>query len=163
MPASREKVVYHSIVRKIVKANFERVNQGDYEPLLSGCLPSIRHRFGGNHALGGQRNDLETLRRWFHRLGRVLPNLSLAVTDLWVTGWPGNTTAFVRWEASATLLDGTPYRNRGVHIIAMRWGKVVSIDAHEDSQAVAQGLAIQAAAGLAEALAEPIISGPQSA
>jgi ketosteroid isomerase-like protein len=64
----------------------------------------------------------------------------------------------MRWEATATNQDGSPYHNRGVHIIKMRWGKVVNIDAHEDSQAVAADLLIQSLNGIAEATAEPILS-----
>jgi hypothetical protein len=40
----------------------------------------------------------------------------------------------------------------------MRWGKVADIDAHEDSEAVVNGLAIQARRGIAEAAADPIVS-----
>ena len=40
----------------------------------------------------------------------------------------------------------------------MRWGKVVDIDAHEDSQAMAEGLEKQAALGVAEAKAPQIVS-----
>lgn len=108
--------------------------------------------------MGGTRHDREALRRWFERLGQVLPTLHLDVTDVWVKGWPHDTTIIMRWEATATNQDGSPYHNRGVHIIKMRWGKVVNIDAHEDSQAVAAGLLIQSLNGIAEAAAEPILS-----
>jgi hypothetical protein len=40
----------------------------------------------------------------------------------------------------------------------LQWGKVHSIDAHEDSQAVARQLALKAQAGMEEATAAPIIS-----
>ncbi len=40
----------------------------------------------------------------------------------------------------------------------MRWGNAVEIDANEDSQAVARGLAAQAVSGIAEAEAGPIES-----
>ena len=40
----------------------------------------------------------------------------------------------------------------------MRWLKVVSIDANEDSQAVERALAVFAAHGVAEAQADPITS-----
>ena len=77
---------------------------------------------------------------------------------MWVNGLPPDTTVIVWWSATDTLPDGSPYRNRGVHVIKMRWGKVVDIDAHEDSQAVAEGLAKQAALGVAEATAAQIVS-----
>ena len=41
----------------------------------------------------------------------------------------------------------------GVHIVRMRWGKIVEIDANEDSEAVASMLKKQAAAGVEEAMA----------
>ena len=45
--------------------------------------PTIKHRFGGNHALGGERNDTESLKRWFERLAIVYPDLKLKVVDIW--------------------------------------------------------------------------------
>jgi hypothetical protein len=40
----------------------------------------------------------------------------------------------------------------------MRWGKVYALDVFEDSPEMARGLAAQAASGLNEAAAEPIVS-----
>jgi hypothetical protein len=64
----------------------------------------------------------------------------------------------VRWDGTATLLDGGSYFNRGLHEITLRWGKVPAIDVFEDSQEVARGLAVQAAAGVEEAVAEQMVS-----
>lgn len=150
--------MYHVIVKKIAKKNFERVNQHDYDAVLKDCVPNVKHRFAGDHALGGERNDHETLRRWFLRLGKVLPKLQLTVTDIWVKGWPHHTTVFVRWRADTTLANGEPYKNRGVHIIVMKWGKVYSLDVHEDSEAVAKALGKQAEAGIDEAVAPKLES-----
>lgn len=150
--------LYHAIVRRVAKKNFMRVNQKDYEALLKDCVPSIHHRFGGKHALGGERHDREALRRWFGRLGRLGPTLTLTVNDVWVNGWPHDTTIFIRWAATQDLPDGSPYHNHGVHVVRMRWGKIVDIDANEDSQAVADSLKIWAAHGVEEALADPILS-----
>jgi ketosteroid isomerase-like protein len=54
--------------------------------------------------------------------------------------------------------DGSAYVNRGVHVVRMQWGRIVDIDANEDSQIVAESLKVLAAHGVAEALAEPIVS-----
>ena len=150
--------MYHTIVKRIATKNFERVNDKDYDALLKDCAPNIHHRFGGHHALGGERHDRETLRRWFQRLGRLCPTLKLTVHDVWVKGWPHNTTIIVRWTGTQTLPDGSPYENHGVHIVRMRWGKVVDIDANEDSQVVAESMKVFAAHGVQEALADPIVS-----
>ena len=150
--------MYHSVVKRIARKNFLRVNQKDFAALLNDCAPDIHHRFGGSHALGGERHDHEALRQWFGRLGRLGKHLTLSVEDVWVKGLPNDTTIIIRWSATDILPDGAPYRNRGVHTVKMRWGKVVDIDAHEDSQAVAEGLAKQAALGVTEATAPQITS-----
>ena len=57
----------------------------------------------------------------------------------------------VRWTNTDSLPDGSRYENRGVQVIKMRWGKIVEIDANEDSQAVAEALKMRAAYGIEEA------------
>lgn len=68
--------MYHAIVKRIALQNFLRVNKKDYAPILKGCSPDVHHRFGGHHALGGERHDREALRRWFERLGRLAPHIA---------------------------------------------------------------------------------------
>lgn len=148
----------HAIVKSLAKKNFAAVNRKGYAAVLKGCAPDIHHRFSGNHALGGERHDREALRLWFERLGRLSPRLMLDVHDVWVKGFPHNTTVIMRWTATDTRIDGSLYRNHGVHIIKMSWGAVWAIDANEDSQVVAENLALLAAHGVAEATAPPIVS-----
>jgi ketosteroid isomerase-like protein len=150
--------VYHAIVKRIATHNFERVNEHDYEALLHDCAPNVHHRFGGRHPLGGERHDTRALRAWFERLGRLGPTLRLTVTDVWVKGLPHNTVIIVRWDAHQMLPDGSPYSNHGVHVVRMRWFKIVDIDANEDSQAVADSMAVFAAHGVPDATAEQITS-----
>jgi len=150
--------MYHAIVKRIAKKNFERVNQRDFDSLLKDCVPHVYHRFGGPHALGGERHDREALGRWLGRLARLGPNMKLSVRDVWVKGLPHDTTIIVRWTNTDQLPDGTSYSNHGVHVIKMRWGKIVEIDANEDSQAVAEWLKLQSSRGIEEASAPPIVS-----
>jgi ketosteroid isomerase-like protein len=125
---------------------------------MRSIAPDVHHRFGGVHAIGGERHDRETLRRWFERLARVLPNLRLEIKNIWVEGWPWRTMVFVQWDGTATLLDGGGYSQHAIHVITLRWGKIHALDVFEDSQEVARALVAQAAAGLDEALAQPILS-----
>ena len=150
--------MYHAIVKRIAKNNFERVNQRDFDSILKDCVPNVYHRFAGTHALGGERHDREAFGRWLGRLARLGPDMKLAVHDVWVKGLPHNTTIIVRWSNTDSLPDGSRYENHGVHIIKMRWGRIVEIDANEDSQAVAESLKMRAAHGLEEAAAQPIVS-----
>lgn len=151
-----EVVVYHSVVKRIARKNFLRVNEKQFDALLKDCAPNIHHRFAGNHALGGERHGREALRLWFARLGRLGSTLQITVHDVWVKGMPWNTTIIIRWSATQEMPDGSPYLNRGVHIVRMVWGTIIDIDANEDSQIVAESLKVMAAHGTAEALAPAI-------
>ena len=152
--------MYHAIVKRIAARNFERVNQGNYEPLLASCAPGVHHKFGGHHALGGERHDKEALRRWLERLGRVAPGLHLVIRDIWVKGWPWNTYVIIRWDNLEKLPGDNPppYTNHGVHVVQLKWLRITEIDANEDSQAVAESMPYRASTGIEEALAKPITS-----
>jgi ketosteroid isomerase-like protein len=151
-------VVYGLIVKSRIRQSFDQVNDHRWDELMESIAPNVNHRFLGTHAIGGQRHDKDTLRRWFERLARVLPNLHLTINDIWVKGWPWRTTVFVQWDGTATLLNGGPYVQHAIHVITLRWGKIHALDVFEDSQEVARALEVQAAAGLDEAVAEPIVS-----
>jgi hypothetical protein len=152
-------MLYSYLVKKLVRQSFDHVNHHRWEALLKPVVPHVRHRFAGAHAIGDERHDKAAMHRWLERVGRVLPNLHITVNHIWVKGWPWHTTVFVQWDATATLLNGdVSYFNRGFHVITMRWGTVYALDVFEDSQEVAHGLTAQAAAGLQEAVAAPIVS-----
>ena len=151
-------MLYKRIVKSRIRQAFDHVNNHRWDELMRSIAPNVHHRFGGNHAIGGQRHDRDSLRLWFERLARVLPNLHLEIKNIWVTGWPWHTMVFVQWDGTATLLDGGPYSQHAIHVITLRWGKIHELDVFEDSQEVDRALKAQAAAGLDEALAEPILS-----
>ena len=150
--------MYGRIVKRLAAHNFNLVNSKGYEELLASCSDDIYHRFGGDHALGGERHDKDGLRLWFERLGRLIPSLHLQIEEMWVTGFVMNTTVIIRWTGTGEFPDGSPYLNHGVHLVRLQRGKVVSIDANEDSQAVAKMLDAVAATGVEEAHAAPILS-----
>ncbi|MET0762080.1 MAG: nuclear transport factor 2 family protein [Thermoleophilaceae bacterium] len=151
-------MIYGLIVERRIRQSFDHVNNHRWDALMGSIAPAVHHRFLGSHALGGERHDRDTLRRWFERLARVLPDLHLTINDIWVKGWPWNTTVFVQWDGTATLLNGDPYRQHAIHVITLCWGTIHALDVFEDSQAIAQALEGQAAAGLDEAVAPQIVS-----
>ena len=89
-------LLYSYFVKRLVRRSFDDVNNHRWDELLEPAVPNVHHRFGGAHAIGGERHDKETLRYWFERLGRVLPNLHLNINNIWVKGWPWHTTVFVQ-------------------------------------------------------------------
>jgi ketosteroid isomerase-like protein len=152
-------MLYSYIVEKEIRKTVDHVNNHRWDEAVKAVAPHVLHRVSGAHALGGERHDKDALRRWFERLGRVLPTLRITVDNVWVKGWPWNSTVFAQWDGTATLLNGdASYFNCGLHVFTLRWGRVHALEEFQDSQAAANALAIQAAAGLEEAVAEQIVS-----
>ena len=79
---------YSYFVKKLIRQSFDHVNNHRWDEVLKAVAPNVHHRLPGAHSLGGERHDKETLRRWFERFGRVLPNVHLKVNNIWVKGWP---------------------------------------------------------------------------
>ena len=150
--------MHNYIVKQLVKKSFGLVNDRRFDELVKGMALNVRHSFAGDHAMGGVRNDQAGVRAWLGRLARVTPNLHLTVTNINVEGWPNNTLATVRWTATATLENGDPYVNKGVHFITLKWGKVTELDVYEDTLVVYNGLEKQYQAGIKEAKAPQIVS-----
>ncbi|WP_461112325.1 nuclear transport factor 2 family protein [Spirosoma jeollabukense] len=148
--------MYHSIVKKLALQSFEHLNRGNYETVLKSISPAITHTFSGHHALGGTRHSIGAMRQWFQRLFRLSPGLAFEIQNVAVNGWPWKTTIAVEWIDRATLADGSDYVNEGVHVIKMRWGKVVYLHAYLDTALTIAMCERLAAHGLSEALAAPI-------
>jgi SnoaL-like domain len=92
-------VLYRYIVQKEVRKTFDHVNNHRWDDAVKAVAPHVQHRVSGAHALGGERHNKEDLRRWFERLGRILPTLRLTVNNIWVKGWSWHTTVFVQGTA----------------------------------------------------------------
>ena len=150
--------MYNYLVKKLVRKSFGLVNERRFDELLESTAANVRHSFAGDHALGGIRNDKVAFKAWLERLARVTPNLCIKVNHIIVKGLPNNTLAIVRWTATATMENGDPYLNKGVHFITLRWGKVTEIDVYEDTLAVYNGLEKQYTSGIKEAKAPRIVS-----
>ena len=61
-------MIYGLIVKRRIRQSFEQVNNREWDELLESIAPNVHHRFLGTHAIGGERHDRDTLRRWFERL-----------------------------------------------------------------------------------------------
>ncbi len=150
--------MYHHIIKQKIIKSFELGDRHEYQELFKSVSPTVKHRSSGNHALGGERNNVALMKKWFERLGKVLPNLKLTIEAIWIKGWPNNTIVIVKWTSNAILANQEPYQNRGVHIINLKWGKACAFDIYEDTQAAAIALSKQAASGIPEAAAAKIES-----
>lgn len=81
--------MYHRYVRNVTRKSFQLVNDGRYDEFVASCAPTVHHRFGGDHALDGQRHDREHLRRSLDRLGRLVPPCNSPLTTSGSPAGPG--------------------------------------------------------------------------
>ncbi len=149
--------MYKKIVSGRVQQVFEELSKGDSALLLSGMSDDAVHVVDGDHALSGTRSNPEDIAAWYARLFTLFPDLSFVVHDVIVKGLPSRTTAIAVWEDSSTTSLSEQYKNSGVNVIELSWGKVQSVHIYTDTQHMA-GYLQKLGSLEPEALAEPIIS-----
>jgi ketosteroid isomerase-like protein len=149
--------MYYRIVARQVRKTFEQISAGNWEPMVAGMAPSFTYRFYGDHALSGERRTHEALRRWWERCFRLLPDTGFEVQDILVSGWPWNTRVATAVTVHVGVVDGTRYDNIVHQFLRIRWGKITEVRTLEDTAVLEKTLDRLAAAGYAEAHAEPIV------
>jgi ketosteroid isomerase-like protein len=149
--------MYRTIVARRTRHVFDALNRADADPLLAGFGPHPRHVMDGEHCLAGERHRRESIEQWYGRLFHLLPDLRFDVDAVLVAGPPWRTVVAVQWRDHAL---GGRYRNRGVNVIRLRWGKVESVDIYCDTELMARTLHDLARRGTAEAAAAPITDAP---
>jgi ketosteroid isomerase-like protein len=154
--------MYHAIIEWKLRQTFDDINAGHYEKVIEQFAPELRHAMFGRHALSGERHTLESIKAWYARLQRLLPDLRFEVTSVAVAGWPWDTRALVAWKDAFTLPDGTRGQNQGVHAVRIAWGKVRELEVHCDTSKLEGYCARLEMLGVREAIAAPISDPPQS-
>jgi ketosteroid isomerase-like protein len=149
--------MYHTIVRRKLAQNFHELNQGNYESIVMQFSLNTHHLFAGDLALGGERHSRDSVRQWYARLFRVFPDIHFTVRNIIIQGWPWHTSIAVQFRVDATLRDGQPYSNEVAQFIQLKWGQIAYMRLYEDTQKLANGLHIQSAAGVVDAMAAPIV------
>ncbi|WBU59003.1 nuclear transport factor 2 family protein [Paracoccus albus] len=120
--------MYHAIVRRRITGLFEAINRGEIEPVLDAFASDAEHVFlGEDHALAGRRDNPASIRAWYERLRRIMPDLRFELHRIDIAGGPWNTIATVEWTESNTGTDGVLTQNGGVHVIHLRWGKMTRL------------------------------------
>jgi len=148
--------MYRAIVKRKVRVLFEAVSRGDAEPVLRQFASRFEHRMLGDSALGGSRRTLAATRRWYERLYRLMPDIAFTVEAIEVAGGPWHSIVTATWEERNSGTDGVETRNRGIHVLTLRWGKATSLVICPDSAGLVATLDRLAAKGVAEARAQPI-------
>jgi ketosteroid isomerase-like protein len=133
--------MYSSIVRRLVRARFAEMSAGDASRVVAMFGPTSTFCFVGDHALGGELTGRDEVAAWFVRLFATFPGISIEPVSIAVAGWPWATTVTTRFRVRAELPDGTAYRNEGVQLMTLRFGKVVDDRLYEDTAVLQDALA----------------------
>jgi ketosteroid isomerase-like protein len=149
-------MVYRRFVKGKARWIFERFSAGDYEALLSSEAPELLFEYPGKHALGTTLHDRDLVGLWYQRFFRFFPDIKFDVKNVLMKGTPLKTTVVFEWEARATMPDGQPYDNQGIHILIIEKAKASGIRVYLDTQKKAAKLQSLAEHGFEEAVAPPI-------
>jgi ketosteroid isomerase-like protein len=150
--------MYRTIVRRKLAAAFAGLNEGRVSAITNVLSATAEHYFIGTHALAGTRRTTETIKRWYERLLRLLPDIHFHLHHIHVEGPPWRTLATVEWTESNSGTDGVRTSAEGTNVIRLRWGRVVSVRIYTDTKMLQATLDRLAAKGTAEARADPITS-----
>lgn len=150
--------MYHFIVRWMVRRFYAKFNRGNYKGIVNGYSPYLpyEHTLAGTHPLGGIRHRASEAKHWFKRLFTSFPSLHVSIKEILVKGGPWNTVIVVLWADAGICADGQPYKNEGIQVVRLQWGRIGGVHFHLDTQKVAEACERMAAAGIPEADAPPI-------
>lgn len=150
--------MYHSIVKRKLCAAFSGLNAGRVEAITDELSDQAVHYFIGKHALSGVRRSPASIRSWYQRLLRLLPDIHFDLENIHVQGFPWSTLAAIQWRESNSGADGVRTSNEGLNFVRIVWGRVVEVRIYTDTQVLVATLDRLAAAGVVEAHAAPITS-----
>jgi ketosteroid isomerase-like protein len=75
-------------------------------------------------------------KHWYDRLA-IIPDLRFELKKVVAKGWPWDTVAFVEWVDHLTDREGTHYSNQGVHVLRIRWAKIIELHIYCDAALLA--------------------------
>ncbi|MGV9777430.1 nuclear transport factor 2 family protein [Streptosporangium sp. NPDC003464] len=151
--------MYSTIVARRVRTAWNHLNDRDIESVLRMFAPTFTHRFAGENAMGGVRDNIDSQRRWFERLFRLLTDIRFTVDDVLVKGWPWRTRVVALVRTSGTAA-GHPFRNEFAQTIELRWGQITRVNVVEDTEKMATIIGHLIESGVEEAGAPQIRDRP---
>jgi ketosteroid isomerase-like protein len=125
--------MYAFVVRRLVRRRLAELSRGAPAKVIAKFHAGSVFTLMGDHALGGERRGRSGVAEWFTQMFGVFPGIVIEPRDIAVAGWPWRTTITTQFVVRAALDGGRLYRNEGVQIIRMRWGRVREERIYEDT------------------------------
>jgi ketosteroid isomerase-like protein len=133
--------VYAWIVRHLVARRFGELSRGDATRIVQKFDDDSVFTMVGDHALGGERRGAAAVAAWFDEMFRRFPGFVIRPVHVAVAGWPWRTTIATQFVVTAELPNGHPYRNEGMQLLRLRWGRILEERLYEDTVVLQDALA----------------------
>jgi hypothetical protein len=128
--------VYRLLVAGCLRMGLALLRAGRTRPFLAVVADDIHFRFPGEHSWAADFHSKGEVARWLRRY--VAVGLKLYPRKVLVSGPPWRTTVCTWFVDSLVDEDGrTVYRNEGVLVDRLVWGRVVEHVSFEDTQKTA--------------------------
>jgi ketosteroid isomerase-like protein len=153
--------MYHAIVKRRIRHLFSEANRGYFQAIIDSLAPEFTYRFIGDTPLGGTRAKRASMKAWFERIYRLVPDAILVPQQIVAEGYPWNThiMTYVKFQGSlpsSNGFPGAPCENEVMQLLHLRWGRIASVLTIEDTPRFDRILPVLAATGIADATAAPI-------
>jgi ketosteroid isomerase-like protein len=153
--------MYKTIVKHRIRHLFTEANRGNFQAIIDSLGPVFTYRFIGDTPLGGTRTRKASMRAWFERIYRLVPDAKLVPQQIVVDGYPWCThiMTYVKFQGSlpgSNGAQGALYENEVMQLMQLRWGRITSVLTIEDTLRFDRILPLLAAAGISDATAAPI-------
>src|SRR4051794_21407510 len=118
------------LVKRVLRIVYRQVCEG--RPALAGALASndVEFVFPGDNSFAGTYRGKAALLTWLRRFGSLHPQFT--IHQVTVGGLPWNLLVAMRF----TDVIGDDYRNEGVELIRIRWGRVRRIQVFLDTERI---------------------------
>jgi ketosteroid isomerase-like protein len=117
-----------------LRRDVERINEGDYGPLLAGYAENAVLAFNeGPHRWAGEHRGRARIERFLRDF--TAAGIQGEIRALWIAGPPWAMTLIVRFDDWAKDPNGAPiYANRTLLLAQTRWGRIIrQEDFYEDT------------------------------
>ena len=148
-------MIVRSITRHQYRRGLDALERSDLDALLAQFHPAATMSFVGDTPLGADSASGESLRAWFERFVRLLPDRRFEIRRFAVIGPPWNQRVSAHVVIRSTIA-GEPYENQFAHFLTLRWARVVDDLVLEDTQRWERACRRLVAAGVDEAGAGPL-------
>ena len=128
--------MYGWAVRLLTQRAFDRLARGDARFAMALLADDVVFHFPGRSPFAADARSKDEIRSWFNRFAHFRPQFEIG--DTIASGPPWRVRACIQFvDRVGDPREGTPYINRGVCWVELRWGRVVLEEIYLDTQAVA--------------------------